>query len=410
MKKYISLALIYAILITLSVSSCNKRLENNVSHEISGQTINASDIPLLTDEVVAKIEEEKSHLEILKDEICLQVANIAQVVTPTGDGSLTYPNWVRFVEIAEAIDSLNDNWNEAYGQALDNIINTTNIDPNDEAGQEAFSDMLEEDYLIFPADMASECFENMFSFESLRMCLETSEDDWLENSIEFNPANAPTIQEPIEDEEYWTLITCDRRYVISNTTVDEDMMEGREDSKIKELLGVIQDIVGVLGGGVNIVREISSLLEDCAGSTTTTERDVRDGITIPNETDKWIGYVMKQKGVLFDFNQTQTKIKGKAKIWKLNSKGKRKKDRKNKASIDFCVKEWNNCDGGDWVYKSPVSSKRKKVKIKFYQPYALVVGNPTHYLQFGFGRNGIYATSLNLLGTTGCRNSSNTDW
>ncbi|HMZ46498.1 MAG TPA: hypothetical protein PLU36_06815, partial [Chitinophagaceae bacterium] len=124
MKKYISLALIYAILITLSVSSCNKRLENNVSHEISGQTINASDIPLLTDEVVAKIEEEKSHLEILKDEICLQVANIAQVVTPTGDGSLTYPNWVRFVEIAEAIDSLNDNWNEAYGQALDNIINT----------------------------------------------------------------------------------------------------------------------------------------------------------------------------------------------------------------------------------------------------------------------------------------------
>lgn len=185
-------------------------------------------------------------------------------------------------------------------------------------------------------------------------------------------------------------------------------------AKLDSILGAIKDIVDILKDVVEIAGSIAELMTDCSGSTTVSDRDVRDGIEIPGAS-QWIGYVMKQKGVIVDFKQTQTKIKGKAKVWKENKRGKKKKDRRNKASITFCAKEWNQCEGKEWpsdagFYSHPIVTKRKKAKIKFFQPNALVIDKSYHYVQFGFGRNGIYVTSLNLLGSTGCRNSSNTNW
>src|SRR5688572_22061311 len=87
--------------------------------------------------VTQQIAEESAELFDLKNTICGDVDALTGDVTES-NGVLTYPNWVRFVQIARGIDALNDIWNEAYAEALEDIIqlaiseNCTDVDPEDE--------------------------------------------------------------------------------------------------------------------------------------------------------------------------------------------------------------------------------------------------------------------------------------
>lgn len=376
--------------------------------------------------VNTEISNKSGDLDDLKNTICNEVSDLAQDVTES-NGVLTYPNWVRFVQIARAIDSLNDVWNEAYGQALEDIIaiaiseNCTDVDPEDEEGKDLLAIIIEEGYLEFEEDIASVCFETLFEITSLRMVIQAEEDTWLDeqDGEEFNPGDSPRFTEELYDEEFWPLINSDRAFVVDDIDLDLTMLEEEDvpPGDHNDFIETIQEIVDILGDVVNIAGDLMDLFADCAGSTAASMEDYRHGIVIENGQAA-IGYFIIQKGQAIDFaNKTITKIKGKARLYKKKSNGKRKRDRKNVASIGFCAKEWNNCDGQDWPsntgpYVSPHTDGARggRVKVKHREPKALAIEYTYHFLQFKFGKNGIYKDAKNLLGNTGCTHASNTDW
>ena len=118
---------------------------------------------------------------------------------------------------------------------------------------------------------------------------------------------------------------------------------------------------------------------------------------------------MEQRSVTFDFNSTDTKIKGKAKLFKQRKKNseKYKKDRKNEVGIAFCAKEWNNCDSTEWpsdpgVYQHPVVTNIKKVKTALREPKALAIEKSWHFLRFQYYGLVVYQRCFNLLGVNTC--------
>jgi hypothetical protein len=369
------------------------------------------------------VEVERERLNALKSEICAIVDQYSSEVKTGGDGGgLIYPNWVYFVKLANKIEELNEQWDEEYGKSLDLLIQNaiemglTDVGNDDEHGKDLLADIIEDDYLQFEDEIASLCFEQKFKFQSLRLCLRQQDDDYFDNNSSIDWNNVPSQAENFDDEEFWTLINCEKQYTILDTYVTEDMLEGLSENDKKDILTTIKDVVGVISGVVQLAETVSNLLADCAGTTTTTDRNMKYGFPIPNTNDKeWIGYKMKQRGVLFDFNKTFTLIKGKARLWKENKKGKLRRDRRNSASIGYCAFEWNGCDGKDWpengtFFNQHHVSGRKKKKIVHRHPFALQITKSTHFVQFKFGKNGKYVDSRMLLGMNGCVQSSQNYW
>lgn len=215
---------------------------------------------------------------------------------------------------------------------------------------------------------------------------------------------------------FWTLIDCEKRFTIENKDVDETMLEGMDEEQKLKLLTIIKDIVAIIKDVVNIAETLHGIFKDCGGTYQIRERDIKDGITIPNNGG-WIGYVIVQKGVSLDFaDKTTTKIKGKAKLYVEKSNGKRKRDRKNKASLGFCTKQWNNCGNREFpsdpdplLFRHKDGHNGKKTR-KEYFPYALTIDKSTDFLKFNFGKNGIFVETVYLFGNTGCTVTSSTDW
>ncbi len=357
------------------------------------------------------------------EDICSQVNTITSDVTGNA-GVLTYQNWVRFVQIGQAIDALNGVWNELYAAKMDAIISyaysiSAVNGANDEATRELVWDIIEENLFVIAEDKATACLEAKYSFNSLSKAIKEEEDTWLDGqtSEEFNPGDSPRFTEVLYDEEFWSLINANRAYDIENTDLEPEMLEEMPTEEQVSFIETIQEIVDILGGVVTIATELHGLFADCAGTTSVNHEDYKYGVKVPNE-QSWVGYYIIQKGQAIDFaNKTITKIKGKARLYKEKSNGKRKRDRKNRASIGFCAKEFNNCQSQDWPsdpgnYVSPHLDGQKggRVKIKHREPKALAIEYSYHFLQFKFGKNGIYAGAINLLGNTGCTHASNTNW
>jgi hypothetical protein len=379
----------------------------------------------LNEEIKNAIEATKTKLDEMRSSICNEVKDISSKAGAINNaGVMQYANYVEFVKLGNKIDDLNDKWNEYYGSLMDKLIEHINQNNGclncssfkDERGDDLLFEELEEKYIIFPDDIASVCFEEMYSFRSFRNCMNEA-DDAYSNEIGENldAGQAPSNQESFDDEEFWTLINCDKAYTVLTSDVDNSMFtEGETEEEKKNILTTIKDILGILGQTVNIVKELAELMKDCASSETVKDKDMRDGIKFDNENRR-IGYVMVQKGVLIDFQQTVTKIKGKAKIWVKNKRGKYRKDRRAKAGVSFCAFEWDACNGKEWLsnskpYISPIKEKRKKVKLKHYHPSALQIDKSTHFLQFQFGRNKKFVEARNLLGIEGCGPASNIGW
>lgn len=375
--------------------------------------------------VLSAIKNANDILQELKGSICANVASLSQKAGAVNkNGVMEYANWVQFVYLGQGIEDLNDQWNEAYAEQMEKIIaeihatkscsNCSNIPDNQV--DDLLADEIEENYLKFPEDIASCCFEEMHSFRSLRNCLNDADETYTNsNDGTFNAGQTPSNLEEFDDEEFWTLINCNKEFTLVSNVVDNSVFtEGENDTQKKDILTTIKDILGVIGQAVGIVNQLADLMKDCAGTEKAKDRDIRDGILFDNDT-RQIGYVMVQKGVLIEFNQTTTKIKGKAKLWKLNKRGKFRKDRKSKAGISFCAYEWDGCNSKEWAsnnqpYISPIKEKRKKVKLKHYHPAPLQIDKSYHYLQFQFGRNKKFVEAKNLFGVNGCGPATNIGW
>lgn len=343
--------------------------------------------------------------------ICSQINTITYDVTSNGSGTLTYPNWVRFVQIGEAVDSLNGVWDQLYASKMNAIVGyafssgAVNGQDNTE-NRDAVWDIVEESHFVISENKATSCLEQKFNFSSLHTQISNNEDAWLDagnSQMSLNPALNESLPE-----EYWSLVGPNRTVNITDPNVANQLLNDTQnsDDKKKDLLTKIKEIVEIIGAILNGLEQVSNLMKDCAGSTEAKVRKVRDGLYFDNN-NRQIGYEMEQKSITFDFNSTDTKIKGKAKLFKKKKNGNFKKDRKNHVGISFCAREWNGCDNIEWPadgnsYMHPTNTALKKVKTYIHQPMALQITMSYHFLSFNFYGLDQYVGSANLLGANGC--------
>jgi hypothetical protein len=271
--------------------------------------------------------------------------------------------------------------NYAFSNSL---VNGTENEEN----RELVWDILEENLFIIGENKATTCLEAKFGFNSMQTQINNSEEAWLEAGNSDMSQN-PELNEDIP-EEYRSLISTNQSLNITDPNIANQLLnQSLDTATIRFWVTTIKDIVSILGMVINGLSNFANIMEDCAGSTEAHVRHIRDGYLFDDDNRK-IGYEMEQRSVTFDFNHTDTKIKGKAKLFKKKSNGNFKKDRKNSVGINFCAKEWNNCDDVEWpsdngYYQHPLNSAVKKVKtILFSQPYALAIDKSWHYVQFHF--------------------------
>ncbi len=341
-----------------------------------------------------------------------QVDALTSDVTQTGNGTLTYPNYVRFVQIGDAIDELNHQWDNIYAAAMEDIVSYAftsgaAVGENNEANREKVWDIIEENHFIIPEEKASLSFEQKFNFNSLRVQISNAENQWLENGSPEGMGTNPALNEDLP-EAYWTLVTPGYGGNFANVNVydqlNSSVMADRDSAK--KLLTKIKAIVDIIRGIIQGIQALADLLEDCGSSTEAHVRHIRDGFETADHKRK-IGYEMEQRSVTLDFGSTDTKIQGKAKLYKIKDNGKDKKDRKNTVGINFCAKEWNICDGRDWpsdagFYNHPINTHKKKVDTWIRVGYALGIDKSYHYISFNFFALNNYERSINLLGAGGC--------
>lgn len=356
------------------------------------------------------INQKLSEINAVGGSICSQV-NSATSDVSGGSGVLTFPNWVRLLQVGTTIDSLNSVWDNVYAQMMNAIVDyafangAVNGQDNEDNRSEVW-DIIEENYFVIPENKASSCLEQKFSFTSLQTQISNSEDAWLaagNTDMSLNPA----LNEELP-EEYWSLMGSNRTVNITDPNIANQLLGDTQDSDStkKDILSKIKDIIEIIGGILDGIEQVGNLMKDCSSSTEKKISAIRDGFHT-QDNKHIIGYEMEQKDVTFDFNSTVTKIKGKAKLYKIKKNGKPKKDRKDLVGINFCARESDACDGTEWPvnglpYIDPVITAKKKVKTEFHQPGALRVSASYHFLQFKFYFDDRFEKALNLLATIGC--------
>ena len=129
---------------------------------------------------------------------------------------------------------------------------------------------------------------------------------------------------------------------------------------------------------------------------------------LTNSGDRVIGYKLEQRSVTFDMKASNTKIRGKAKLYKRNSNGKiTGKDRRGKVGIEFCTRQWDVCNKVDYPVDAslivPVvgfKEHTKKVKLSRNEgiiPFALALTKAMHFLSFSFSYKGMYEKTIPVL-------------
>lgn len=347
----------------------------------------------------------------IRSVICTQVDALTSDVT-VSSGILILPNWIRFLEVGDAMDSLNGVWDIEYANKMNAIIDYAYTNglvngPDNAAYREDIWDMIEETLFIVPENQATSCLENKFGFSSLETTILNNENNWLDAGGDDMSQN-PALNEDVP-EEFWGLLTPYRQFSLNDNSVLNLLQDtGGDTTRFRRILSRIKEIAEILGLIINGIEQVANLMEDCDGSTEAKVRRIRNGFEIENGKRK-IGYEMEQRSITFDFNSTDTKIKGKAKLFKQRKRNpeKYKKDRKNEVGIAFCAKEWNNCDSTEWpsdpgVYQHPVVTEIKKVKTWLREPKALAIEKSWHFLRFQYYGLGIYQKGINLLGVNTC--------
>lgn len=363
----------------------------------------------MTTDLQNYLSQKQQELNNVGSNIYLQVNMITSDVTANADGTLTYPNYVRLVEIGEAIDSLNGVWDDIYASVMNDIVTyaftsgaATGL--NNEENREKVWDIIEDNYFIIPENKATLSLEQKFGFTSLHSQITNAENVWLNNGgidMSQNPALNQNLPE-----EFWSVVTPSYGVQITDMDVSNQLLSMQDTARAQKLLGTIKEIVDIIGKLIDGIDKLSQMLKDCSGSTEAKVRHIRNGIYFDNDK-KMIGYEIEQKSITFDFNSSETKIKGKAKLFKIKDSGNKKRDRKNNVGIYFCTKQWDACDEKEWPsdggsYIHPTNTQKKKVKTYMRQPYALAIEKSYHYLAFHFFGLDQYVGSVNLLGTDGC--------
>ncbi len=336
-------------------------------------------------------------------------------------GVITFSDLNSFLSTTNFIEQANEDWEELYQTKMNQLVNqianhpkcgTPTMSSNEvKVFQEAIWDSLEENGCVnIPEDQASVSFEQKFNFNSLRKELFDAEERWLNNGGYANGTVDNPIYSTNFDYDVTTFITAgDPRLNITDLNLDHVNA-----ISFGEILDLVTDFTGVVNGIAGVIIKLQQLLNDCSESTEAKVRRVKakQGYHFYKDNkNRVIGYEMEQRSVTVDFDETTTKIKGKAKLYKEKRKaGRYKKDRSNRVGIQYCAREWNQCENKPWpadgsVYKSPRLHNVKKVKTgRNLFPYALTIKNSTEYLSFSFFFNENYETTKPLLSnvTTGC--------
>ena len=415
----------------------------------------------VTDELQDFINEKKSELDQFKLTIEDKVTTISSDVYINAQGQPSYENWLSFIQISDDIEELNERWDSVYASSLTDILVRAyelglGPDPNEGSGEEidCSEETLENDYFVYPDEYASVFFETQLNFDSYRSHINQLVFDWLQDS-DPQIDQDPSLTEEL-DEEFWTCINSDKGLEIRDPNVDEYLLDGYIEftafnykpllfptksnfgvalasfgyfksfnyhmlnwEKIMKIVTRIKDVALALAAVVAVGEGVRAMMGDCAESQQANLRQFKYDGFVTNSGDRIIGYKLEQKSVTFDLRASNTKIRGKAKLYKRNNDGKIKgKDRRGKIGIEFCTRQWDVCNKVDYPVDANLifpaygfKEKVKKVKLTRTEgiiPFALALTKSIHFLSFSFFYKGNYEKTIPVLAintpvTTRCR-------
>jgi|GEM_PF-3805494 len=409
------------------------------------------------------IDGEKAKLDDLKSVIEDKVnTNVLNDVYLNGNNQPSYENWLRFIQVADDIEELNEMWDSAYAAGLTAILERAyelglGPDLSGEGNSEEIDcaeESIENDYFVYPEEYASVYFEGQLNFTSYRALINQNVADWLADT-DPQIDQDPSLVEEL-DEEFWTCITLDKEFEIRDPNVDENLLDGYLEyvaynsksmlfpskptfgislasigyfnyfnayiidwDKVMKIVTRIKDIAIALAAVIAVAEGIRAMMSDCAESQQANVNQMGYDGFVTNSNDRMIGYKLEQKSVTFDLRASNTKIRGKAKLYKLNNNGKIKgKDRRGKVGIEFCTRQWDVCNKVDYPVDAnliiPVpgfKEKAKKVKLTRNEgiiPFAIAPTKSIHFLSFSFFHKGNYERTIPVLAigtpvTTRCR-------
>lgn len=415
---------------------------------IVGIKINAQCLTV-TSELQDIINEHKSAMNDYKLVIEGGVAN-AMTDVYINNGVPSYENWVRFLEVADDLEELNARWDSAYAEHLAAILISAyqlglceDLVEGNQEQVDCAEDLLESNYFIYPEEYASVYFESQLNFTSYRVHINQLVTDWLAEP-EPQIDQDPSLMEDI-DEEFWSCIDENVGFEIRDENVDETLLDGFRDytarslkfnsnpgaakfsvaltfpflknsyyphmidwDKVFKTLARIKDAALILTAIVTVVEGVRAMMADCGESQEGVARNNKYDGFLTNSGDRVIGYKLEQRSVTFDMKASNTKIRGKAKLYKRNSNGKiTGKDRRGKVGIEFCTRQWDVCNKVDYPVDAslivPVvgfKEHTKKVKLSRNEgiiPFALALTKAMHFLSFSFSYKGMYEKTIPVL-------------
>ncbi len=390
------------------------------------------------------INQKSQAMNTLKSQIESKVITVAHGVYLNTQGAPSFENWVNFMQVSDDLEELNAQWDEAYGQSMNDILDLAQaFGLCSTLDRDCAEDTIALKWFIFPDEYASVYFETMLGFTSYRRQINDLDSAWLmqaDPDIEYCPSLVDTL-----DEEFWPCMTNSRGVEIRDVNVDMDMLNSYKEEgswvyglrnpilpfytvayafpSIKnvmnkhiglfktdwvKLLARIKSIGEILTIAVAIVKAVQDMMTDCGESQQyyLPARNRNGFVTIDGQ--RKIGYTLEQRSVTFDWKASNTKIRGKAKLFKLNSSGKIKgRDRSNKVGIEFCTRQFDVCNKVDYPVDANLivpaygfKEKIKKVKLTRQEgiiPFALACTKGIHFLSFSFSYKGNYEKTIPVL-------------
>lgn len=390
------------------------------------------------------INQKNQDMNELKLQIESNVNTVAHGIYLNSQGVPSFENWVNFIQVSDDLEELNEQWDDAYGQKMNEILDMAQAyGLCSTLDRDCAEDTIALKWFMYPEEYASVYFETMLGFTSYRKHINDLDSVWLlqaDPDIEFCPSLVDTL-----DEEFWPCLTNNHGVEIRDVNVDMDMLDSYKEegswvyglrnpvSPIfavsytlpwlnpslmrnsglmkpdwKELLARIKSVGEILTIAVAIAKTIQDMMADCGESQQYSVSMRRNNGFLTNDQSRKIAYKLEQKSITFDLKYSNTKIRGKATIFKLNGNGKVKaKDRSNKVGIEFCTRQFDVCgkvdypvDGNLNIPTDTYREKYKKVKLTRGQgviPFALAPTKSIHFLSFSFFYKSLYEKTIPVL-------------
>jgi hypothetical protein len=331
------------------------------------------------------------------------------------DGVLCFTDLAAVVRTAESLQELDQRYDEFFAAAADGLATRfaaeglCNGSMNPDAYREAVLDYLELEVFRPQDDRASVFFAKQLEFESVRVVMNTAENEWLAAAGDQLTGDYPGFDQPVNEEFYWPLLNrdFDLRLTDPEPALQQLAVAQRDNQKFKEILQFIfnnwTEIKGILDWLNN------NLFYDCKPSVTARVRLDKENIpdALSPAVRRQYHYAVSQNGVLMDGKSARTRIKARLTLFKKRPVGW-VRDKVSQAGINYCSLQWNACEQIPWPangapFSQAANHQPCKTKLNQQHPYALTIRDVNYeFLTFRLFFNQRVVKTIYLLGSGDC--------